>query len=72
MNKKKNKCPYGHADLVNAEKVLVRLQSSCFPELYVFFKCRNDGPEENIIAHIITGLDLGRRDFKGTWSWCNC
>lgn len=31
-------------------------------------KCRTNGPEENVIVHIITDLDLGRPGFKGTWS----
>lgn len=69
MNKKKKKkVSIGHAGLVNIEKRFLRLQSSCFLELYVLFKSRTEGPEENVIAHIITDLDLGRQDFKGTWS----
>lgn len=68
MNKKKKEVFIGHADLLNTEKGFIRLQTSCFPELCVFFKCRTDGPEENITVQIIPDLDLDRRNFRGTWS----
>lgn len=67
MNKKKE-VSIGHADLLNTENGFIRLQSSCFPEPYVLFKCRTDGPEENITVQIIPDLDLDRRNFRGTWS----
>lgn len=34
----------------------------------MLFKCRTDGPEENITVQIIPDLDLDRRNFRGTWS----
>lgn len=34
----------------------------------MFFKCRTEDLEENVIVQIVADLGLDRRDFKGTWN----